>query len=259
MFGTVLLRKLLIKALFYNFLSYVILAMLYYGYLRIGIPDVTFLKNNNPRQTAFMIYKTAEAKSRGINYKPESSWIPLRNIPELLQKCLIVSEDAAFWIHNGIDWDEMWESLKRNYTEGEFFRGGSTITQQVAKNLFLSPRKTVSRKIKEVFIARELEKHLSKKRILELYFNSVEWGDQIFGVQTAAWHYFQKNPADLTLDEMARLVAVLPNPLKLNPVGNHPALRWRSQLILRRLRHYKMISEEQYMTSTEKLENLWES
>jgi monofunctional biosynthetic peptidoglycan transglycosylase len=183
-------------------------------------------------------------------------WIPLSQIPDLMQKTIIVSEDAAFWSHEGIDWYEIRESLKKNIREGEFLRGGSTITQQVARNLYLTPEKNVSRKIKEWVITKELEKSLKKSEILELYLNIAEWGYNIFGINAAAQYYFHKSPQDLTLDEMIRLAAVLPNPLNMRPDQLNRSVLWRSKIILERLNHFEYIDTVQYEETLAKLDRL---
>jgi monofunctional biosynthetic peptidoglycan transglycosylase len=188
---------------------------------------------------------------RKIKYE----WLALSHIPEMMQKCVILSEDASFWMHEGIDWFEVKESIKRNYKSGRFSRGASTITQQVAKNLFLSPQKNIRRKIQEWMISILLEKELSKIRILELYLNIIEWGKNIYGIQAASAEYFQKKPSQLELFEMIRLAAVLPNPLQLRPNIQSQELIWRSKIILDRLKRYNYIDEENFKLLLYLIEN----
>jgi len=179
-------------------------------------------------------------------------------MPDLLIKGVIVAEDASFWIHEGIDWFEVRESIKKNITEGEFSRGGSTITQQVARNLYLSPKKTINRKVREWLIARELEKHLTKRRILELYLNIAEWGYNIFGIEAASQSYFGHTTSQLDLHQLVRLVAVLPNPLDMNPVQVSSEVHWRSKIILQRLLKYKFIEEDTYLETMTYIDYLYE-
>ncbi len=228
--------------LFVYLFSYLLLVIFFLGSIYFTLPDVSYLKKTNPRSTALIEFRKKQGKLTRIRHR----WIPLNRIPVKFRQCVIVAEDASFWVHNGIDWYEVWESLKRNFSTGKFKRGGSTITQQLAKNLFLTPEKKVSRKIREWFIARELEKQLKKSRILELYLNSIEWGRGIFGIRAAANYYFRKLPDQLTLDEMVRLAAVLPNPLRWQPDRPSRTVRWRAKEILRRMRRFHFIDEQEY-------------
>lgn len=227
----------------------------FFGYLYFTLPDVNYLKTRNPRFTALMELRAKQEKKRfslnQINYE----WISLSEVPDMMKKCVIVSEDASFWIHSGIDWFEVRESVKKDLKSGNFSRGGSTLTQQVAKNLFLSPQKNLQRKFREWFIARSLERNLSKKRILEIYLNIAEWGENLYGIKAAAGKYFHKLPVDLTLDEMIKLAAVLPKPLKLNPARPSRNLFWRSKIILQRLKRFKYVDQSQFEAELELLTN----
>ena len=204
-----------------------------------------------------MEYREKDKNYVKIRNKVFYKWISLSQVPDLMQKTIIVSEDAAFWSHEGIDWYEIRESLKKNMREGGFLRGGSTITQQVARNLYLTPEKNVSRKIKEWVITKELEKSLKKSEILELYLNIAEWGYNIFGINAASQHYFQKSPQDLRLDEMIRLAAVLPNPLGMRPNQVKRSVLWRSKVILERLKKFEFIDAVQYEETLAELNRLY--
>jgi len=204
-----------------------------------------------------MEYREKDKNYVKIRNKVFYKWISLSQVPDLMQKTIIVSEDAAFWSHEGIDWYEIRESLKKNIREGGFLRGGSTITQQVARNLYLTPEKNVSRKIKEWVITKELEKSLKKSEILELYLNIAEWGYNIFGINAASQHYFQKSPQDLRLDEMIRLAAVLPNPLGMRPNQVKRSVLWRSKVILERLKKFEFIDAVQYEETLAELDRLY--
>jgi monofunctional biosynthetic peptidoglycan transglycosylase len=146
-----------------------------------------------------------------------------------------VAEDGAFWKHEGIDFVQLKESMEVNIERMEFARGGSTITQQLAKNLYLTPSKNPIRKAREFMIARQLEAELSKQRILELYLNVIEWGDGIYGAEAAARTYFHKAAADLNAQEASLLAAAIVNPRALNPGHPTARLKRRQQMVMRRL------------------------
>ena len=148
---------------------------------------------------------------------------------------MLVAEDSAFWQHDGVDYDQLKESMEVNLERGEFVRGASTITQQLAKNLYLSPAKNPIRKLRELLIARRLEAELSKQRILELYLNVIEWGDGIYGAEAASRAYFGKAAADLGPQESALLAAAIINPRVLTPEHPTARLRRRQQMIMRRM------------------------
>jgi monofunctional biosynthetic peptidoglycan transglycosylase len=152
-----------------------------------------------------------------------------------LQRAVVVTEDALFFQHEGFDWEGIKDAAVHNLEAGEFKRGGSTITQQLAKNLYLSSERSLLRKAREALITRSLEHHLTKPRILELYLNVAEWGNGIFGAEAAARHHFGKPAADLTMEEAALLAAILPSPRRYDPLRVTKYLRKRQQLILRRL------------------------
>jgi monofunctional glycosyltransferase len=148
---------------------------------------------------------------------------------------VLLAEDSAFWQHDGIDLQQIRESMEINLERMEFARGGSTITQQLAKNLYLSPSKNPVRKIKELLITRRLEIALTKQRILEVYLNVIEWGDGVYGAEAAARTYFRKSASALTADEAALLAAAIINPRTLNPGRPIARLRTRQQMIMRRM------------------------
>jgi monofunctional biosynthetic peptidoglycan transglycosylase len=245
-----------LRFFFYYLLSFFVLLVVFLIYLYLSLPDVTVWKNENPTETAYMQYESEKENQAGRKIKIHYQWISLNRVPELMRKSVIVAEDASFWGHEGIDWYEVKESLKKDIEEGEMTRGGSTITQQLARNLYLSPRKKIQRKLEEMLIARKLEKHLRKSRILELYFNVVQWGKDIYGIKTAAASYFNKQPAELELHEMVRLAAALPNPVRLRPDRVNRSILWRSKVVLRRLFKYKFISETRYRATLQQLEFL---
>jgi monofunctional biosynthetic peptidoglycan transglycosylase len=176
-----------------------------------------------------------ELDARGRHGKQFWIWVPLSRISRELQRAVIVAEDATFYHHHGFDWEGIRGAATRNWDRGELRRGGSTITQQLAKNLYLSPEKNLLRKIHEAAITRALEERLTKKRILELYLNVVEWGKGIYGAEAAAQHHFGKSAQDLAPAEAALLAAVLPSPRRYDPLRVTPYLMRRQQQILSRM------------------------
>jgi monofunctional biosynthetic peptidoglycan transglycosylase len=177
--------------------------------------------------------RKAEAKEKGKVVKPLWVWVPLPKISPHLRRAVIVAEDATFYQHHGFDWEGIKEAATRNWDRGELRRGGSTITQQLAKNLYLSPDRNLLRKAHEALITRALEERLSKKRILELYLNVVEWGPGVYGAEAASRHHFGKSAQDLTPAEAALLAAMLPSPRRYNSGRLTPYLARRQHEILR--------------------------
>ncbi len=166
------------------------LAFGYLVYLYVTLPDVRPLRTKNPATTAFIELRAGEARAQGHRPRRVQQWVPYRRISRDLKRAVLVAEDDAFWQHEGIDVEQLQESIEADWARGRFLRGGSTITQQLAKNLYLSPSKNPARKLRELIIARRLEAELKKARILELYLNVIEWGDGVYGVEAAARTYF---------------------------------------------------------------------
>lgn len=246
--------KKFLKTLLAFILSIILLFVVSFIIIYFTTPDISILKSQNPSTTAFMEIKKQEASAEGKKLVVHQKWISLRAVPELFRRTIILAEDAAFWTHEGIDWYEVEQSLKKNWEEGEIARGASTITQQLAKNLYLSPKKTIYRKMREWWIAKQLEKELTKSRILELYLNIIEFGRGVFGIAAASQKYFGKPPHELSLPEMIRMAAIIPNPLEIKPNSPSRELRWRSRIILKRLYKYNDITEEQYQRTEWELE-----
>ena len=158
-------------------------ALLAYVYLT--LPDVRPLKSSNPTTTAFMELRDREARAKGQTPRRLQRWVSDARISPALKRAVLVAEDDAFWQHEGIDFEQLQESIETDWSRGRVVRGGSTITQQLAKNLYLSPSRNPLRKLRELIIARRLEAELKKARIFEIYLNVIEWGDGIYGVE--AW------------------------------------------------------------------------
>ena len=240
-----------IKLFFLISLTLLVIFFLYAVYFFLSLPDVTYLKNKNPKTTSLIEQRKKEAVNKGEKLDIRQRWIGFDIFPKLLKQTVRISEDAAFYLHKGIDYYELKEAIKRNWKEGKKVRGGSTITQQLAKNLFLSTKKSYYRKLKEFFIAKKLEKNLSKNRIFHLYLNVIELGKGIFGIEAASEYYFKKSVNQLNLIEIVRLVSVIPKPLRVIPLSNSRYLKWRANLLLDRLKKYGYITDDQYLQAKE--------
>jgi len=208
-------------------------ACLAYAYLT--LPDVRPLAVSNPITTAFIELRIDEAREKGLRPRRVQRWVGYTHVSQELKRAVLVAEDDAFFQHEGVDLEQLQESLELDWLKGRFARGGSTITQQLAKNLYLSPSKNPLRKLRELIIARRLEAELKKARILELYLNVIEWGDGIYGAEAAAQTYFREPAADLDPNEAALLAGAIINPRLLNPARPTARLLRRQRLILRRM------------------------
>ena len=198
------------------------------------LPNVPWLAHHNPKKTSFMRLREVQAIKAKQPVKSTLLWKPLSEISPNLLHAVIISEDDTFYQHHGIDWDQIVEAMRRNWREKRYAYGGSTITQQLARTIYLSPRKSLLRKIKEALIALWMERILTKKRILELYLNTVEWGKGIYGAEAAAQFYFNKPAMALTPDEAISLASILPSPRRWSPLSEKAFMaRRRSQLLQR--------------------------
>jgi monofunctional glycosyltransferase len=228
------------RNLFKSLLLSVVLGSL--GYLYVTLPDVSLLRNRNPKSSALMELRDQENRAKKLDASRQQIWMPFGKISDHLKKAILLSEDASFFSHNGVDLNELKEALKRDLETLSFRRGGSTITMQLARNLYLNPAKNPIRKMKEIIIAWQLEHALSKTRIFEIYLNVVEWGRNIYGAEAASRHYFGKSAADLDPLEAATLVALLPNPR----TTRDKSILHRRNLVLTRLANVGHIGKEEY-------------
>lgn len=199
------------------------------------LPDVGALETSWPKTTAFMERRKAQLAREGKSTRLDWIPVPLSSIAPEMARAAVVAEDARFWEHGGVDWDALRGAVEKNWEKGRLKVGGSTITQQLAKNLYLSPARTPWRKLRELAIARRLEARLSKKRILELYLNVIEFGPRTFGVEAAARRYMGKPARELSREEAARLAAVIPSPRVYDPLRYPDRVARRAQQILRRM------------------------
>jgi monofunctional biosynthetic peptidoglycan transglycosylase len=199
------------------------------------LPDVAPLKKHPPKTTAYIELRKKQAEAAGRKLGLRWTWVPSGAISEHLKKAVVTAEDDEFWRHDGVDWAAIRAAYERNRAAGRFAAGGSTITMQLARNLYLSPSKNPLRKAKEILIARRLERELGKRRVLELYLNVVEWGKGIFGCEAAARAYFAKSCADLNYEEAVAMAVVLPNPRRWNPATRGPYVERNSWWIIGRM------------------------
>jgi monofunctional biosynthetic peptidoglycan transglycosylase len=200
-------------------------------YVLAGLPsrsEVRALAERDPGPTSLMRQREAEARARGRNLRSVQVSISLQQVSRSLIQAVIASEDQKFFGHDGVDWNAIQESVEANVKTGRTLRGGSTITQQLAKNLFFDTHRSLTRKARELIVAWWLERDLPKVRILALYLNVIEWGDGIYGCEAAARAYYGKSAADLLPIEAAGLVAMIPNPRRINPTVS-PARFARAQ------------------------------
>jgi len=237
-------------------------AILVWGaYEYITFPNISKLRSENPTTSSMIEYRIAEARADGQEPRKYMVWQPIEQISPNLQKAVLAGEDARFFEHHGFDWEAIESAWAEAQKEGEkeakaegdydpndwippmpsFKRGASTVSQQLAKNLYLSEERNFLRKGREAAITYFLEKELSKKRIMELYLNIIEWGDGIYGAEAAARTYFKKSASSLTPQEAAYLSAMIPSPLNVfNPKKNPKRVVRRQKVILRGMNYVKL-------------------
>jgi monofunctional glycosyltransferase len=210
------MRRLLLRLL----LAVLVLTVVAAGWIWAGLPSrsaVAALAKTNPGRTRLMLQREAEAKETGRRPHTLQTWVPLSLISRQLIHAVLSSEDQRFFGHEGVDWDAVQKSLESDLQKRRFARGGSTITQQLAKNLYFGTSRTLTRKARELVVAQWLEADLTKPRILALYLNVIEWGDGVYGAEAAARHWYGKPAAALSASEAAGLAAMIPNPRRINP------------------------------------------
>ncbi|MBK9216606.1 MAG: transglycosylase domain-containing protein [Chloracidobacterium sp.] len=243
-------------------------------YELVTFPNISSLRTENPTTTSMIEYRISEAVAEGREPRKYMIWTPIEQISPNLQRAVLAGEDARFFQHDGFDWDAIQKAWDEAVKEGEkeareeceaeatnkqekkdckpsdddwipplpsFKRGASTVTQQLAKNLFLSEDRNFLRKGREAVYTYFLERELSKKRILELYLNVIEWGDGIYGAEAASRNYFRKSASELTAQDAAYLAAMIPSPLNVfNPSKNRKRVVRRQRVILRGMNSIKL-------------------
>ena len=230
-------------------------------YELVTFPSISRLRNDNPTTSSMIEYRLSEARAEGREPRKFMIWTPIEQISPHLQRAVLAGEDSRFFQHDGFDWDAIEKAWDEAVKEGEkearaegdydpndwippmpsFKRGASTVSQQLSKNLFLSEDRNFLRKGREAVYTYFLERQLSKKRILEIYLNIIEWGDGIYGAEAASRNYFKKSASDLTKDEAAFLSAMIPSPLNIfNPSKNRKRVVRRQRAILRGMNSIKL-------------------
>jgi monofunctional biosynthetic peptidoglycan transglycosylase len=230
------------------FLFVLVAVLVWLAWELITFPDVASLAKERPKTTAFMEQRKERLRDEGKDDKLEWRWVPYGSISPSLRRAVLVAEDNSFYEHQGVDVEGMKEAFERNWKRRKITHGGSTITQQLAKNLYLSPSRNPLRKVREYFIARSLEKHLTKKRILEIYLNVVEMGERVYGAEAASRHYFGKSASALNASQAALLAGCLPNPRVMNPGEPNKRLRARQRMILSRMKRWGYMLEREVLT-----------
>jgi monofunctional biosynthetic peptidoglycan transglycosylase len=222
-------------------IRYIISYILFLFYFSIPAFQIPYLEYCHFRITSLMEQRAID---NNLIYYPAQSWTNLDDVNPNLLKAIISMEDGEFFSHKGIDWKELNMALRQNKRRSRIYRGGSTLTMQLAKNLFFTTEKSVFRKGKEIITTLRMEKELSKRTILQAYINAVEWGDGIFGIKAASEKYFNKEPDELNTNECSRLAAVLPSPLIHPPDKNSRYVLRRSSIIRGRLNDIILFPDE---------------
>lgn len=231
------------KIILYSLISGIIILIIAVGYAIYIYPEVK--KIGNPKHSMeITVYDWNKRPYPFIVGPKNPKYVSWKNISPYIKWAVILSEDAKFYRHHGVDYEAIKQAFKKNLEMGKYVRGGSTITQQLAKNLFLSREKTIIRKLKELIIAYLLETTLSKTRILELYLNVAEFGPMVYGVNHASWFYFGKPPSDVTPLEAAMLASLLPGPKIFNPYRNLEKVESKAKRVLENMYRAGVINRE---------------
>lgn len=209
------------------------------------LPDPSVLRHYRPAAAAEILDKDGRILTQYFD-RAFRIWVPISTLPDTVIQAVTTAEDDTFFEHRGVNYKATWEALIHDVQKRRFARGGSTITQQMIKNVFLSGEKTFSRKLREYVLARKAEELLTKRRILEIYLNEVEWGDNIYGIEAASRFYFDKHASELTAPEAALLAGILPNPHSFNPYKRPDKAKDRREHVLANMLQAKLITMEEY-------------
>ena len=208
--------------------------------------DLGPLSTRAPQRTALMRERVDQARQDGRRLAIDQRWVPYGSISPLLRRAVLIAEDDAFFSHAGLDWNGIRDAARKNLEAGRVVRGGSTVTQQLAKNLYLGEERTPVRKLREVFLALRLERTLSKRRIFELYLNLIEWGNGIFGAEAAARRYFGVPASELNPRQACLLAAMITRPRRESPLHPSRRLERRVRMIATRLHQRGVLDDGQY-------------
>ncbi|AUH53508.1 monofunctional biosynthetic peptidoglycan transglycosylase [Chromobacterium sp. ATCC 53434] len=224
--------------LFLKILAALMAAFMLYNLWVFG--HILYWRDHDPDASSFMNEQLARLKKDDPEAELSHQWVPYARISPNLKRALIASEDAKFVDHEGFDWDGIEAAFEKNLKKGRIVAGGSTISQQLAKNLFLSSGKTPWRKLEEALITVMLETAMDKRRIYEIYLNVIEWGDGVFGAEAAARHYFRTGASRLSSFQAAKLAAMVPNPRYYDAHRNAPGLARKTRIIQRRMGYVEL-------------------
>ncbi|WP_370302447.1 monofunctional biosynthetic peptidoglycan transglycosylase [Aquitalea sp. USM4] len=219
--------------LIFKIMAVLVAAIVLYNLWIFG--HIVYWRSHNPAASAFMNEQLAKLQEDDPEAELRQKWVPYAQISPNLKRALIAAEDAKFADHEGFDWDGIEAAFEKNLKQGRIVAGGSTISQQLAKNLFLSSKKTPWRKLEEAAITVMLEKVLDKRRIFEIYLNVIEWGNGVFGAEAAARYYFHTSAARLSAGQAAKLAAMVPNPRYYDEHRNATGLMKKTRIIQRRM------------------------
>ncbi|MEY4374450.1 MAG: hypothetical protein RL760_616 [Candidatus Eisenbacteria bacterium] len=219
------------------------------AFVRTATIDVRGLAKRDPGRSAIMRQREREARAKGRVPREAHRAVPLDRIAPTLRAAVLVAEDDKFFSHDGFDWAGIKAAARHDLRTHRFSSGGSTITQQLAKNLWLGTARTPWRKFEEMILAARLEQSLSKRRILELYLNTIEWGDGVYGIEAAARRWYGVGAGALSPSQSIRLAAVIINPRRFSPTDPNKRIQKRIRVIASRLRRRGAIDEAAYRTT----------
>lgn len=211
---------------------FVAVALLYQAWI---FAHLWWWVDHNPSTSAFMAQRLETLQTKNPEAELRHQWVPYSRISNHLKRALIAAEDSKFLDHEGFDWEGIQKAYEKNLKKGKVVAGGSTISQQLAKNLFLSSKRAFWRKAEEAVITLMLEKMMSKRRIFEIYLNVIEWGNGVFGAEAAARHYFKTSASNLSAEQAARLASMVPNPRYYDSHRNSRGLARKTGIILARM------------------------
>ena len=227
------------------FLAVVLIIVVFIISTLAHLPNVAILKHYRPAAAAEVLDKDGNVLTQFYDRKYRI-WVPIKGLPDIVIKAVVTAEDDTFFEHHGVNYKATWDALVLDVQKRRYARGGSTITQQMIKNVFLSKEKTITRKIREYVLATTAEEMLTKRQILEIYLNEVEWGENIYGIEAASRYYLDKHASELTIGEAALLAGMLPNPRYYNPAKRPEKARKRQERVLFNMQQAKLISQDEY-------------
>jgi len=239
-----ILKKTLLAGLA-TFVFVVLLAVLWVWRTLSDLPDVAALKRYRPAAASEVLDRNGSPLASYYERKYRV-WVPISSLPDIAVKAVVTAEDDTFFGHEGVNYKAVWEALKHDMQKKRFARGGSTITQQMIKNVLLSKEKTIGRKLREFVLARRAEEVLTKRQILEIYLNEVEWGPDLHGIEAASRYFFDKHAAELTNAEAALLAGMLPNPKYYDPFKRPDKARQRQERVLFNMQQAKLLTPDEY-------------